>query len=152
MIRIIFDWPHSLINIVFWHVAFLFTKDTSTCDTYLNALRDDITVKHNRSCAAGINAGIVKDDVIYDTSIVANSVVTSYGLTCKWHFLTQVHYRTCKYKFDTYCVPNNIHKSEPYKTFMFPVSKCFIDIWSSNICRYPHWFTGMGCYFWLLWT
>ena len=42
----------------------------------------------NVSCAGSSD---VRDDVVYDTSVVGNSVVTSYGLTCNSHYLTQVN-------------------------------------------------------------
>ena len=66
------------------------SKDTSNCDAYLKALNHSSNYR-SRSCAREEDLTEEKDDIVFDTSIVKSSVVTSYGLTCKWHYLTQLY-------------------------------------------------------------
>ena len=57
-------------------------KDSPTCSQYTEALSSS-KPKVARSCAQ-------MDDVIFDTTIREDSVVTSYGFTCDSHHTTEV--------------------------------------------------------------
>ena len=60
-----------------------------SCEAYLTALSatPEVNIK-NISCAS--NSLNALDDIVFDTSVVENSLVTAYGLTCNHHYLTQV--------------------------------------------------------------
>ena len=61
-------------------------KESSTCSQYTEALASS-KEKVVRSCA---KMDEEYDDLIFDTTIRDNSVVTSYGFTCDSHSTTEV--------------------------------------------------------------
>lgn len=79
-------------------------KNGNSCESYMQALtKTPKSNIKNISCAANAGSGKGFDDVAFDTSVVQNSVVTAYGLTCNHHYLTQVrnkqsYYRSVYYK------------------------------------------------------
>ena len=65
---------------------FKLKDDSTTCSQYTEALSSS-KPKVARSCAQMDEA---YDNVIFDTTIREDSVVTSYGFTCDSHHTTEV--------------------------------------------------------------
>ena len=63
------------------------TQDSTTCKQYSEALESSRNIT-TRSCAKDLPE---HDDLIFDTTIRQNSVVTSYGFTCDSQGLTEVY-------------------------------------------------------------
>ncbi len=59
------------------------SSDEVTCSKYLVALDDPDVIKENVTCS--------KADLIFDTSLVASSIVQDYGFVCDQHYLRQIY-------------------------------------------------------------
>ena len=117
----------------------LHLQDSSTCSQYTEALSSS-KPKVVRSCA---RMDEKYDDVIFDTTIRKDSVVTSYGFTCDSHHTTEVYniknfllniHLPCSnfialncYAYKQNFILYNSYMEQSYSLEFSPVH-CFLDI------------------------
>ena len=86
------------------------------CDSYLQSITQNNSSMESIQCS--------KDNLIFDQSVVKNSIVTDYGLTCEDKFIKNIIGATYMVSGSKYiCIDNNCHRCYRALTFGRPTTQ-----------------------------